>query len=63
MRLGWIGPDLKLPLSRQCELAGVSRATVYRPRVAVSVDEDDLTLCALIDRSVSNYLRQCLQIV
>ena len=55
MRLGWIGPDPKLPLSRQCELAGVSRATVYRPRVAVSVDEDDLTLCALIDEEYTQH--------
>ena len=55
MRLGWIGPDPKLPLSRQCELAGLSRATVYRPRVAVSVDEDDLTLCALIDEEYTQH--------
>lgn len=55
MRLGWIGPDLKLPLSRQCELAGVSRATVYRPRVAVPVHEDDLTLCALIDEEYTRH--------
>lgn len=55
MRLGWIGPDLKLPLSRQCELAGVSRATVYRPCVAVPVDEDDLALCALIDEEYTRH--------
>ena len=55
MRLGWIGPDLKLPLLRQCELASVSRATVYRPRVTGPVDEDDLTLCTLIDEEYTQH--------
>ena len=55
MRLGWIGPDLKLPLLRQCELASVSWATVYRPRVTGPVDEDDLTLCTLIDEEYTQH--------
>ena len=29
-RLGWIDGADELPLSRQCELAEVARATVYR---------------------------------
>jgi putative transposase len=47
--LGWIDRRGALPLVRQCELAGVSRATVYRPRQVVLRDDDDLALCALID--------------
>lgn len=55
MRLGWIERNPKLSLSRQCELAGVSRATVYRPRLAAPPDEDDLTLCALIDEEYTQH--------
>ena len=33
---------------RQCELSGVSRSTVYRPREVERPDDNDLTLCALI---------------
>ena len=55
VRLGWIERNPKLSLSRQCELAGVSRATVYRPRLAAPPDEDDLTLCALIDEEYTQH--------
>lgn len=53
-RLGWIEPEhAELPLPRQCELAGVPRATVYRRIDAASrkacEDEDELKLCTLID--------------
>lgn len=52
MRLTWIerAPG-RLPLARQCELAGVSRATVYRRMVAAPARQDDvdLLLRALID--------------
>lgn len=52
-RLDWIEPEhAKLPLTRQCELAGVPGATVYRRIDAASgqerEDEDDLKLRALI---------------
>lgn len=51
-RLGWIDDADELPLSRQCELAEVSRATVYR-RFTAQVPQDaspeDLLLCRLID--------------
>lgn len=49
MRLGWIEAVGELSLVRQCELARVSRATVYRPRAVAVPDDDDLVLCALID--------------
>jgi putative transposase len=51
-RLGWIDGADELPLSRQCELAEVSRATVYR-RFTAQLPQDaspeDLLLCRLID--------------
>jgi putative transposase len=52
--LGWIEPEhAKLPLMRQCELAGVPRATVYRRIDAAAQqpyeDEDDPKLRTWID--------------
>ena len=52
--MGWIEAwHEKLPLTRQCELARVTRATVYRRIDAASrqacEDESDMQLCALID--------------
>jgi putative transposase len=42
-------------LVRQCELAGGSRATVYRPRQVVRPDDNDLVLCALIDEDFTRH--------
>ena len=58
-RLGWIeAGHEKLPLTRQCELASVSRATVYRRIDAASrqacEDESDLKLRALIDEEYTS---------
>lgn len=49
--MGWINWADELALSRQCELAEVSRATVYRQRHTAEreADVDDLLLCRLID--------------
>lgn len=55
MRLGWVEAGGELSLVRQCELAGVSRATVYRPRQVVLPDDDDLVLCALIDEEFTRH--------
>ena len=55
MRLGWVEAAGELSLVRQCELAGVSRATVYRPREVARPDDDDLTLCALIDEEFTRH--------
>lgn len=58
-RLGWIEPEhAKLPLTRQCELAGVPRATVYR-RIDAAVRqacevENDLKLRTLIDEEYTS---------
>jgi putative transposase len=55
VRLGWIEAVGELSLVRQCELAGVSRATVYRPRAVAVPDDDDLVLCALIDEEFTRH--------
>jgi len=48
--MGWIGRGAAVPpLARQCELAGVSRANVYRRAIERAHDEQDLLLCGLID--------------
>jgi putative transposase len=58
-RLDWIEPEhAELPLTRQCELAGVPRATVYRRIDAVARQaceaEDDLKLRTLIDEEYTS---------
>ena len=55
MRQDWIDMDGELATTRQCELAGVSRATMYahqKPKVA---DEDDLLLSRLIDEEYTRH--------
>jgi putative transposase len=50
--LGWIDGADELPLIRQCELAEVARATVYRRLTAQAPQDasaEDLLLCGLID--------------
>ena len=57
-----------MPLTRQCELTGVARSTVYAPRLAATPDAGDIALLELIDaeytrrpfygsRKVMHYLR------
>jgi putative transposase len=56
-RLGWVDGADELPLSRQCELAEVPRATVYRRLTAKSPEDagaEDLLLCRLIDEEYTN---------
>ncbi len=55
VRLGWIEAVGELSLVRQCELAGVSRATVYRPREVALPDNDEMALCALIDEEFTRH--------
>ena len=58
--MDWIEPEhADLPLTRQCELAGVPRATVYRRLEAMvrqqrEDHEDDLMLRALIDEEYTS---------
>lgn len=48
-RRTWIGEDKVIPVIRQRELAGVSRATVYAKRTPQVVAARDLLHCRLID--------------
>jgi putative transposase len=48
-RMRWIDRQAGLPVARQCELAGVARATFYGQRTAGDESEEDLLLCRLID--------------
>ena len=44
-----------LPVTRQCALAGVSKATVYARRKPAVIDQDDLQLSGLIDREYTRH--------
>lgn len=48
-RMGWIEREGALSLVRQCELAGVARATWYGRQGSEREPEEDLLLCRLID--------------
>lgn len=54
--MGWIDDADELPLSRQCELAEVARATVYRRKSKAEPDTrtEDLLLCRLIDEEYTS---------
>ena len=57
VRRGWVDGAEELPLRRQCELAEVPRATVYRRLAAKTPREtaqEDLLLCRLIDEEYTN---------
>ena len=68
VRKQWVSAIEPLALTRQCELTGVARSTVYVPQLAVEPDEQELALLALIDaeytrhpfygsRKIKQYLR------
>lgn len=48
-RLTWVSPDGVMTVSQQCQLASVSRATVYARRTPQIVCDVELLLCRLID--------------
>jgi putative transposase len=54
-RQGWIDKDGDLAVIRQCELAGVSRATVYAQQQPQRVNEEDLKLSHLIDEEYTRH--------
>jgi len=49
VRKQWVGASEPLALTRQCELTGVARSTIYAPLLAVAPDKQELTLLGLID--------------
>jgi len=55
MRQDWIDREGDLATTRQCELAGVSRATIYAHQVSKVSDEDDLLLSRLIDEEYTRH--------
>jgi putative transposase len=54
-RRPWVSFDDNLALTRQCELAGVARSTVYAPRLVAKPDEQELALLALIDAKYTRH--------
>src|SRR3972149_5726300 len=51
----WIAPKNPLALSRQCKLAGVTRSTVYAPRLVAAPNEQELTLLKEIDAEYTRH--------
>ena len=55
MRQAWIDQKDDIAVSRQCDLAGVSRATLYAQQKPKVVDEDDELLKRLIDEEYTRH--------
>ena len=54
-RLDWIDMDHSIATTNQCELAGVSRSTLYARQKQKLIDAEDLLLCALIDEEYTRH--------
>jgi len=54
-RLAWIGSGNDVALVRQCELAGVARATVYARKAPPRIDEGDQLHRRLIDEEYTRH--------
>jgi hypothetical protein len=55
VRKTWINVHEQLPLTRQCNLAGVARSTVYAPPRAATHDAFTLVLLAAIDAEYTRH--------
>ncbi len=55
IRQSWVGKEDALSLSRQCELAGVCRSTIYRLQSPVNIDESNLLIRHLIDEKYTRH--------
>jgi putative transposase len=55
IRQNWIDMSDSVATTRQCELAGVSRATIYAHKKPQIADDDDLLLCRLIDEEYTRH--------
>jgi putative transposase len=55
MRQSWIDCNDTLALTTQCDLANVSRATVYAHKKAKEEDETDILLCQLVDEEYTRH--------
>ncbi len=54
-RLDWIDMEHSITTTSQCELAGVSRATLYAHQKPKLIDAEDLLLCALLDEEYTRH--------
>lgn len=54
-RRGWIAKEGVISVSRQCILAGVSRATLYAQQKSRPVKEDSLLFSRLIDEEYTRH--------
>ena len=55
-RRAWIQPAPEVPVVRQCELAGVTRSTIYaRPQASEAAAAADLLVCRLIDEEYTRH--------
>ena len=55
MRRAWVGSGDDIAVVRQCELAGVSRATIYAQKAPAPVDDRDLLVSRLIDEEYTRH--------
>lgn len=55
VRETWINKEDEVPLARQCVLAGICRATIYRRQKPKEVGDKDLLLCQLIDEEYTKH--------
>jgi putative transposase len=55
IRRTWVGHGGDVAVVRQCALAGVSRATVYAPKILRPVDDPDLRVSRLIDEEYTRH--------
>ena len=55
MRKHWVGRSEPLALTRQCELTGGVRSTVYAPKIVALPDEPELILLKLIDAEYTRH--------
>ena len=54
-RKKWVNRSEPLPLTRQCELTGVARSTVYAPERVAVASEEELELLGLIDAEYTRH--------
>lgn len=54
-RRSWIERHGDIPVSRQCELAGITRSTIYARCRPGETDETDLVLCRLMDEEYTRH--------
>ena len=55
MRKHWVDSSEPLALTRQCELTGVARSSVYAPKIVAPPDEPELILLKLIDAEYTRH--------